>query len=80
VQQRWSLLRAALYGILLMLLVFGVHLLGIWAGTKEPDPWLNAIDVPLPSFVAHWIGYFALGPILFVVIAVIRNAFARKST
>jgi hypothetical protein len=77
--KRWSLWRAALYGLLLMLVVFAVHLLGIWAGTKAPDPWLNT-NIALGSLLANWIGYFMPGPILFVVIAAIRNMFVRKPT
>lgn len=77
-RNRWNLWRAALYGLFLMLLVFGVHILGIWAGTKEPDPWLNIDAVPVHLFVVHWIAYFTPGPILFVVIAAIRNLFVKK--
>lgn len=55
-------------------IVLAVELLGIWAGTKIPDPWLSRPT----EFVAYWIGFFLVGPILFVVIASIRNAFAKN--
>jgi len=78
-RKRWSLWRAALYGLLLMLFAFTVHILGLWAGTKPPDPWLSS-DVPLHMLLPHWIAYFMPGPILFVIVAAIRNMFVRKPT
>jgi hypothetical protein len=77
--KRWSLWRAVLYGLLLMLFVFAVHILGIWAGTTPPDPWLSSA-VPIHILLAHWIAYLMPGPILFVIVAAIRNMFVRKPT
>jgi GYF domain 2 len=78
VRKRWSLTRSAFFGLLLMGVVFVVHLLGIWAGTKPPDPWLDITRVDPVLFAAHWIGYFLPAPILFVVIALIQNLFVRN--
>jgi hypothetical protein len=78
--RRWSLARAALYGLILMGVVFGVELLGIWTGSKDPDPWFDVAASSPAEFAVYWIGFFLTGPIVFVVIALIRNLFVRDST
>lgn len=76
--KRWKLWRAVCYGLLLMLLVFAIHVLGIWSETQPPDPWLNG-NLPLPMLAAHWVGYFLPGPALFLVIAMVRNMLVSRA-
>jgi hypothetical protein len=61
VKRPWSLLRAALSGLLVMVVVSAFH---------SPHPWSTVTNLETAS---HWIGYFAGVPILFVALAAIRN-------
>jgi hypothetical protein len=77
VKRRWSLKRAFIGGLLVMGLVFVLHLGMISAGNRPPDPWLSTDINPL-ELISHWIGFFAVGPLLFVVFAMIRNSFVTR--
>jgi hypothetical protein len=59
-KKRWSLLRAAIYGLVLTGVVVGVQLF-----IHPSDPWLRDW--------AYLLGYFLPGPLLFVAIAATRN-------
>jgi GYF domain 2 len=64
VKRPWSLMRAALSGLLVMVVVSAVH---------SPIPWPTTVTGFNLELASYWIGYFAVGPILFVVVAAIRN-------
>jgi hypothetical protein len=76
---RWSLARAAFYGLGLSLVVFAVHVLSMLMGTRPYDPWLTAWEPYPAEFLAHWVGYFAAAPALFVAVALVRNLFVRRT-
>jgi hypothetical protein len=76
-RERWGLLRAASYGFVAMMVVFAFDIAGIRLGSRAPDPWLNINIVPY-ELIGYWGGYFASGPILFVLIAAVRNLFVKK--
>lgn len=59
----WSLVNAAVWGLLVMFIVSAVH-------SPQPWPTVTGFNAEVASY---WIGYFVVGPILFVVIAAIRN-------
>jgi hypothetical protein len=65
--KRWSLARAAFYGLLLSGVVFAANVI-----TGPPDQWLRA---PPAELLAYLAGNFAPAPIIFVLIAATRNAF-----
>jgi hypothetical protein len=67
VKRPWSLMRAAMWGLLVMLVVSAVH---------SPYPWPTVTGCN-PELASYWIGYFAVGPMLFVVLAIIRNLTVR---
>ena len=74
---RWSIRRAAAYGFVLMILVFGLEIIEIWVGTRKYDPWLNP-NIPINNLIGYWGGFFISGPLLFVVIAITRNTVQKK--
>jgi hypothetical protein len=65
--KRWSLARAAFYGLLLSGVAFAANVI-----TGPPDQWLRA---PPAELLAYLAGNFAPAPIIFVLIAATRNAF-----
>ncbi|CAB4171709.1 hypothetical protein UFOVP1349_17 [uncultured Caudovirales phage] len=64
--------KAGLYGLVLMIFLYCLHLFTIWSGSAAPDPWLES-SVPAHMAIAHWAAYFSVGPILFIAIAFLRN-------
>jgi len=75
--RRWSLRRAMFYGFLLMLVVFAVHILGLWAGTQQADPWLDS-NLPLHMLLPYWIAYFLASPLIFAAVTLIHNLIVRS--
>jgi hypothetical protein len=59
-KKRWSLLRAALYGLVFTGVLLGVRLL-----VSPSDP---------SSRIFYWLGYFLPAPLLFIAIAATRNS------
>ena len=71
---QWSLWRAALYGLLIQIIVLVIS--GLADGGKDFFLWLHA----RPSeMVTHFVGELLAGPLIFVAIARIRNWRVRKS-
>ena len=80
--QDWRYGRAAFYGLLPALVVLVVQILGEWAETRSPYPMLTIemmrTGAASPAeFIGYWAGYFTPGPLLFVLIAAIRNLYRR---
>jgi hypothetical protein len=71
--KRWSLARAAVYGGLFSLFMFGADVFFVWAGIRSPSPFLQGRYSP-GGAVGYLIGWFGFGAILFVIVAAIRNA------
>jgi hypothetical protein len=66
---KWSLRNAMLWGVAASVLTTG---LDFWHGT---DPWLHAQGA---EFVSYWAARSLFAPLLFVLIAIIRNLTVRS--
>jgi hypothetical protein len=75
VRRRWRVGRAAFYGLLLGLAKITLHLI-----ISPDDPWLGASASDPVQFFAYSVGYLSPAPLLFVLIAIIHNAFLPKTT
>ncbi|HEY2136077.1 MAG TPA: hypothetical protein VGH49_09325 [Xanthobacteraceae bacterium] len=77
--KRWKPARAATYGLLASVLVIVVHVVEIRIGARPPDPWLDVHSVAPIEFLSYWGGRLVAVPILFVLIAIVRNAFVKTA-
>lgn len=76
--KRWSLKRAAVYGLVFSLFMFGADVIFIWAGIRSPSPFMQGRYSPAGA-VGYLIGWLGSGSILFVIVAAIRNAARGRS-
>jgi hypothetical protein len=76
VKQRWSLLRSALYGFLFGLIPFVTHNLA--DGGKTSMHWLQ--NGRAGEIAGYFGGQLLFCPLLFVLIAFVRNLFIRTET
>jgi hypothetical protein len=80
VKKRWSSLeQAAFYGFLVGMIPAAIHLFSVWTNRAPAGQWSIREVSPLDD-VFYWTGVLSTGPILFVVIASIRNAFFKNSS
>lgn len=70
VREHWSLLGAAARGCVLSAVLLAVHFLN----GSEPYP-----SQTIAGQIAYWAGYLSVGPLLFVIVAAIRNAFTPRA-
>ena len=78
-KRKWRLSRAALYGFFLQLFVAIVGLLNasLSGGTHPIIEYLTVM--PWPVGLAGLISFMSAGPLIFVVVAFIRNLFVRNT-
>ena len=69
-KKKWKVWRAALYGLTLSLLMYGFYSLGF--GDED-------LPAPRTAELAAVAGFVASGPIIFLLVALIRNHFVQRS-
>jgi H+/Cl- antiporter ClcA len=73
-KRKWSLWRAALYGLILAVIAFAISNLA--DGGKDLSVWLHSRPDLMMSYFSERLLF---APTLFIVIAFIRNRFVKKS-